>query len=347
MRYLRQIGLPGFGEECQEKLAQATVTAVGCGGLGSPALLYLVAAGVGTVRFLDHDDVELTNLHRQVLHSTEAIGTPKVESAYQRLSALNPEVQLEPLREKLTPDNHVELLRGSTVVLDGSDNLPTRHLVSSACAQLGIPHIWASILGYEAQLSVFDAAAGGPIYEDAFPEPPAPGSVPSCAEAGVLGPVVGQVGCAMAMEAIKLITGLGEPLRGTIAYYDSLSARWEYIPLKPNPQVLERVRSGVLPEFEKDVPTLNRIPEGALIIDVRTPEECARGMIPGAQNIPLDEILAGATLPIHNPTLLYCQTGKRSERALRALLGRHPAKLFHLRGGYESWSLSRDPQAGA
>ena len=245
-RYSRQVTL--MGPEAQENLAASRVAVIGAGGLGSPALLYLAAAGIGHITLIDDDSVELSNLHRQVIHSSAAAanGESKAHSARARMTELNPEVHVEPVVERLTWENALRVLEGADLILDGTDNFDTRHVASHAAARLGIPHVWASILGYQAQLSVF-WAGHGPIYEDLFPTPPAPGAVPSCSQAGVLGPLVGIVGSAMALEAIKLITGMGRPLVGRLAYYDSLTASWEEIPVAANPAVTEQVRTGTPP----------------------------------------------------------------------------------------------------
>ena len=264
-RYARQLSLPGFGPEQQQRLADAHVCCVGAGGLGSPALLYLAAAGVGTITIIDDDTVDVSNLHRQVIHTTSQVGRPKVESARQVLADLNPEVRILTHNGRLNWEESERLFAGVDVVVDGTDTTDIRYVISARCARLGIPHVWASILGYEAQLSVFHAGHG-PIYEDAFPTPPLPGAVPSCAHAGVLGPIVGVVGSAMAMETLKLIAGIGDPLRGTIGYYDGLSGRWEYIPLVADPDVAARVAAEP-PRHSLRVPTTD-MPTGVLI-DVR------------------------------------------------------------------------------
>ncbi|WP_300938908.1 ThiF family adenylyltransferase, partial [Corynebacterium stationis] len=207
-RYRRQLSLAGFGKDAQAKLRDSHVAVIGAGGLGSPALLYLAGAGVGKITIFDSDTVDVSNLHRQVIHTTDKIGVNKAESARQQMVALNPEITVEVVSQRLDENNILGHLRGADVVLDGTDNFATRYNASWACAILGIPHVWASILGFDAQLTVF-YADNGPIYEDLFPIPPAPGSVPSCSQAGVLGPTVGIVGSSMALEAMKLITGVG------------------------------------------------------------------------------------------------------------------------------------------
>lgn len=325
-RYIRQVTLPGFGQEAQDKLAAAHVAVVGAGGLGSPALLYLAAAGVGRISVIDPDDVDLSNLHRQVIHTQPGEG--KADSAARAMNALNPEVTVVAHPTKLTQANALELLADADAVLDGADNLPARYVASWACAKLGIPHVWGSILGFEAQMSVFHAGRG-PIFEDVFPVPPS--DVPSCAVAGVLGPVVGVVGSAMALEAIKVLTGVGQPLTGQLGYFDALTARWEYVPLQATRQPPQRPLLSDAPEASS--------PAGfTRIIDVRTAEERAQGHIPGDEHISLDELLAAEDGPAGeadgawDDVLFYCASGVRSATAARRLGG------TSLRGGYARWA---------
>lgn len=228
--YGRQMILPELGQKGQEKLSAATVAVLGAGGLGSPALLYLAGAGVGRIIVIDDDTVETSNLHRQVVHSYARIGASKADSAAQTLRELNPLVVVETVKERLTDTNAEKLLAGVDVLVDGSDNFPTRYTASRAAAALGIPHVWGAILGFDAQMSVF-WAGHGPVYEDLYPAEPEPGSVPNCATAGVIGALAGVIGTAMAMETIKLLTGIGRPLMGEVGYYTGLTGRWEYIPL--------------------------------------------------------------------------------------------------------------------
>lgn len=235
--YARHLLLPQLGELAQRRLLAARVAVVGAGGLGSPSLLYLAAAGVGTLGIIDDDVVDLSNLQRQVLHGRADVGRSKLDSAADRLRALAPDVRIEPHPERLTPANAVEILRGYDLVLDGTDTFETRYAVADACAELGVPLVWASVLGFDAQISVFwpdqEAAPATPGLRDLFPQPPAPGTVPSCADAGVLGSLTGQVGSVMATEAIKLITGAGEPLLGRLVVIDALRARHDVLPLVP------------------------------------------------------------------------------------------------------------------
>lgn len=336
-RYQRQITLAGFGLDAQQTLADAHVAVLGAGGLGSPALLYLAAAGVGEITVIDDDLVSTSNLHRQVIHTDAAVGSSKTESARREMLARNPDVTVHVVSSRLTADNAVALLRGADVVLDGTDNFAARYACSHACAVLGIPQVWASILGFDGQLSVFGMPAG-PVYEDVFPTPPPAGAVPSCSAAGVLGPVVGIVGTAMALEAVKVVTGVGSPLSGEIGYFDGLSGRWEYIPVAADPAVADRIRQAPTPVAEElavepsdesapMVPSL----EDAVLLDVREPEEYATVHIPGAVNVPLSRLrgaaagiadaarLADEATTSGRPVVVYCAAGTRSAQAVEIL----------------------------
>ncbi|MGF0115873.1 ThiF family adenylyltransferase [Promicromonospora sp. Marseille-Q5078] len=246
-RYARHLPLPGVGPEGQRRLAAARVLVVGAGGLGSPALQYLAAAGVGTLGVVDDDVVDLSNLQRQVVHGTADLGRPKVESARDRLADLAPEVRVETHAVRLTPENVLQILRGYDLVLDGADNFPTRYLVSDAAEVLGVPVVWGAIHQFDGQVSVFWGAPRlatpsddgdrerGATYRDVFPVPPPPGTVPDCATGGVLGALCGTVGSVMATEAVKLITGAGTTLLGRIAVYDALELSWRQLAVRPDP----------------------------------------------------------------------------------------------------------------
>ncbi len=228
--YRRQLILPEWGAKAQNAVKESHVAVIGAGGLGSPALLYLAAAGVGTITVIDDDTVEVSNLHRQIIHTFASTGNSKAESAALAMRSLNPTVRINVLKERLTEDNAVASLSGADAVLDGSDNFDTRYITSAACSTLNIPHVWGAILGFDAQMSVFWSGRG-PVYEDLYPQAPAPGSVPNCATAGVLGALAGVVGTSMALETLKVLTGVGTPLMGEVGYYSGLEGRWEYIPL--------------------------------------------------------------------------------------------------------------------
>jgi adenylyltransferase/sulfurtransferase len=235
-RYSRHLLLPDVGVLGQRRLRAARVLVVGAGGLGSPALLYLAAAGVGRIGIVDDDVVEVSNLQRQVVHGQADLGRPKVESARDRVLEVNPEVDVVAHRLRLDSSNALELMSGYDLVLDGTDNFATRYLVNDACAILGLPYVWGSIFRFDGQVSVF-WAAHGPTYRDLHPDPPPPGSVPSCAEGGVLGVLCGAVGSVMATEAVKLITGAGEPLVGRVLVYDALDMSWRTVTVRRNPAV--------------------------------------------------------------------------------------------------------------
>ena len=344
-RYRRQIMLGEVGQTGQQKLLDARVAVIGAGGLGSPALLYLAGAGVGHVHIIDDDAVDLSNLHRQVIHASAGVGRPKAESAREAMLALNPSISVSVAVDRLTWSNALSLLQGYDMILDGSDNFETRHIASWAAARMGVPHVWASILGFDAQLTVFHAGHG-PIYEDLFPTPPPAGSVPSCSQAGVLGPVVGVVGSAMAMEALKLITGVGRPLIGRLGYYSSMDGTWEYIPVIGDPAVLETVRAKVVPSFGStstevlEVPRVTAVPEGVALVDVREPHEFAAYAIPGAVNVPLSTIRRGAVpdpVAAGAQVLVYCAAGVRSAQAVAILQEAGYTGMTSLDGGIEGW----------
>lgn len=328
-RYVRQESL--IGPAAQDRIRSARITVIGAGGLGSPALLYLAAAGVGNIVLIDDDTVSLSNLHRQIIHSSTEIGEPKTLSAKRRMNELNPECVVETVQSRLTWPNAVELLSGSDVVVDGSDNFHTRHIASYAAARLDIPHVWGSILGHEAQMSVFHAGKG-PVYEDLFPSPPPPGSVPSCAQAGVLGPLVGAVGSSMAMEVLKLVPGIGEPLVGSLGYYDAMTGKWEYVPVVGDPEVTETTRTATPPRGPAEV---SGIEPGAFVLDVRTPEEFREHSLAHSVNVPLADILAGETPQIENGAVVVCASGIRSAQAVEILSQRGVPGVASLKGGLQ------------
>jgi adenylyltransferase/sulfurtransferase len=234
-RYSRHTMIPEIGEQGQLQLLDAKVLLIGAGGLGSPAAMYLAAAGVGTLGIVDFDVVDISNLQRQILHHMDDVGRPKVETAAEAIAALNPDVTVVPHRLLLRSDNAMDVIRGYDVVVNGSDNFPTRYLVNDACAMLGIPLVDGSIYRFEGQVAVFDPARGGPCYRCVYPEPPPPGEVPSCAEGGVLGVLPGIVGSLQASEALKLILGIGEPLTGRLLLFDALEGRFRQVKVRKNP----------------------------------------------------------------------------------------------------------------
>lgn len=358
-RYSRHLLMPTIGEGGQRRLLAARVAVVGAGGLGSPSLLYLAAAGVGRITVIDDDVVDVTNLQRQVIHATGDVGRPKVDSALERVRALNPQVEIVGVTEHLDPDNARELLTGHDLVLDGSDNFDTRYSVGDACADLGIPLVWAAVYRTEAHLTLFWSAApeGLPAtgLRDLFPEPPAPGTVPACGDAGVVGPLVGQVGAMMATEAIKLITGSGRPLLGRVLFIDVLAATQREIPLAPRGGTGQRRRPArrVVPAAaapEQTTPLITAADladrlaagEAPFVLDVREARELADGIVPGAVHIPVATLTSdpgsSAGIPTDRDVVLVCRAGPRAQLAATALRARGHGRLFVLEGGMLAWS---------
>jgi molybdopterin/thiamine biosynthesis adenylyltransferase/rhodanese-related sulfurtransferase len=362
-RYARHLVLPGLGPLAQRRLKAARVLVVGAGGLGSPALLYLAAAGVGTIGIVDDDVVDVSNLQRQVVHADADVGRPKVDSARDRVLAANPHVTVRTHPVRLTAANALEILRDYDVVLDGADNFATRYLVDDACALLGIPDVWGSILGFDAQAAVF-WAAHGPTYRDLFPVPPDPGSVPSCVDGGVLGALCATVGSVMATEAVKLICGIGDPLVGRLLVLDALGSSWRTVAVRPDPRrepvtaladydafcgVRAAVSVDAADEVEpKVLADLLAAHDAAatdlLVVDVREPGEHAAGAIPGSVNVPLPRIEADpSAVPDGAQVVLYCRSGARSARALAALRAAGRPGVLHLAGGMLAWTRDVDP----
>jgi len=368
-RYSRHLLLPDIGMEGQRRLKNARVLVMGAGGLGSPAITYLAAAGVGTIGVVDDDVVDESNLQRQVIHRTADIGRPKVDSAVDAVAALNPLVTIEPHHLRLTRENALDIVSRYDLVLDGADNFPTRYLVSDACELLGKPEVWGSVFRFDAQVSVFWAGQG-PTYRDLFPEPPPPGAVPSCAEGGVLGAMVASVGSVMATEAVKLIVGSGRPLLGRLVVLDALDSTWRELRIAPLPgrePVTEltdveawcAAAGGVLPSATAvSVPEMtaaqladllldrDRGEADFVLVDVRGEAERAVVSIPGHAAVHLDVILAGdgaTQLPRDRRVILYCKSGARSERAATALRDKGFEDVVNLRGGVLAWVDDVDP----
>jgi adenylyltransferase/sulfurtransferase len=365
-RYRRHLNLAEIGPEGQAKLLAARVAVVGAGGLGCPAALYLGAAGVGTLGLIDADVVDLSNLQRQVLYGSADVGRPKVEVARERLTAQNPEVRVETHALRLTASNAEEVLRGYDVVVDGSDNFPTRYLVNDACVRLGTPSVYGAILRFEGQASVFDARRG-PCYRCLFPEPPPPGSVPSCSDAGVLGVLPGLVGMIQATETLKLLTGIGEPLLGRFVQYDALELRFSEFRFARDPECaacgshptltelvdyegfcgVPSVREEPLPELTAAAVRERGAPgRDFLLLDVREPAEFEKSHIDGARLLPLGE-LADRSAELEawreRPVVVHCHKGGRSAKAARWLRSQGFRDVVNLSGGIEAWSLTVDP----
>ncbi len=364
IRYARHLTLPEMGAAGQERLAQGRVLLVGAGGLGSPAALYLAAAGVGTIGIVDGDAVELSNLQRQVLHGTGAVGTPKTDSARNRLADLNPGVRVETHRVRLTSANALDLMGQYDLALDGSDNFPTRYLVNDASVLLGKPYIYGSIFRFDGQVSVF-AAPGGPCYRCLFSEPPPPDLVPNCAEAGVLGVLPGIVGSLQALEAIKWLLGAGESLVGRLLLVDALRVRFRELAVSRDPHCVvcgDRPSLKGLIDYEAYCGIENHPPAGSelsaaelatalqrahpvppVVVDVREPWEWEIAHIDGSRLVPLGELPARlAELGSAAEIVTLCHKGKRSLAAQQILQGAG-FRARSLAGGIDAWAQEVEP----
>lgn len=358
-RYSRHALIPEIGLEGQQRLRNARVLVIGAGGLGSPALLYLAAAGVGTLGIIDDDSVELSNLQRQVIHGVSDIGRAKLDSARESVLELNPGVNviLHPVR--LDSSNALEIFADYDLILDGADNFATRYLVNDAAALLGKPYVWGSILRFDGQVSVFWDKFG-PNYRDLYPEPPAPGTVPSCAEGGVFGMLCASIGAMMVTEAVKLITGIGQTLLGRLLIFDALTSRWREIRIAKDPAaepitelVDYEIFCGLVPAMKNSEELisaddltwrLSRREQGEdnfVLIDVREPVEFQIARIPGSVLIPLAGIRDGSALdqvPHGVPLILHCKAGTRSAQALASLQAAGYGDVVHLDGGIDAWT---------
>jgi adenylyltransferase/sulfurtransferase len=364
IRYSRHLLLPGVGEGGQRRLKAARVLVVGAGGLGSPSAMYLAAAGVGTIGLVDFDTVDVTNLQRQIIHSTAAIGQPKLESAAARLHQINPHVAVRQFPTRLTSENALGILGDFDIVLDGSDNFPTRYLINDACVLLKKPYVYGSIFQFDGQVSLFDASRG-PCYRCLFAEPPPPGLVPSCAEGGVLGVLPGIVGSIQALEAIKWILGTGETLLGRLLILDALTMRTREIRLKKD---LKCPACGVTPsiteliDYEAFCGSAPQAGAASLevsprelreeldrgkpvrLIDVREPYEWSIARIESAELVPLGT-LAGRLEDLNRDQSIvtYCHHGLRSLQALELLRAAGFADVRSLAGGIDGWAREVSP----
>jgi len=366
VRYSRHIGLSEVGEDGQRRLKRASVLIVGAGGLGSPAALYLAAAGVGRIGIVDFDTVDLSNLQRQLLHDTDHVGARKTNSASARLGAINPLVRVETIDEELSAANALDVIAAYDMVIDGTDNFKTRYLTNDACVLLGKPNIYGSVLRFEGQASVF-ATPEGPCYRCLFPEPPPPGLVPSCAEAGVLGVLPGLVGTIQATEAIKIILGIGDTLAGRLLLVDALAMSFRTIRLRRDPDCPACGTREIQSLIDYDEPCApratalgqraasvqeitprdlaERVRRGDLIdlIDVREPYEWRIARIDGARLIPLGQLpSAMSTLDSTRDIVVYCRSGKRSADATIQLRAAG-FRAVNLAGGILRWSDEIDP----
>ncbi len=338
-RFSRQVALPGFGTAAQARLGDARVLVIGAGGLGSPIILALAAAGVGTIGIVDDDTVDLSNLHRQLIHGTADIGRGKVASAADSVAAANPGVSVEQHPARLDSSTALDLLGRYDLVVDGSDNFPTRYLAADAATLLGIPLVWGAVSQYAGQVGV--AAPGAPGYRDLFPAPPPPGSVLSCEEGGVLPTVCGVIGAIMAGEAIKLITGVGTPLIGRVTTFDALTGGFRELSFERDPQAAPV--TGLI-DYElfcglgdSISPTELADALGAVtLVDIREPWEAELAAIPGSRLVAVDEIEPADDL------VVFCHHGVRSARAVQALSARG-IRARQLAGGIDAWSRLVDP----
>jgi molybdopterin/thiamine biosynthesis adenylyltransferase/rhodanese-related sulfurtransferase/molybdopterin converting factor small subunit len=374
-RYSRHLIMPEVGMEGQRRLKAARVLMIGTGGLGAPTGMYLAAAGVGTLGVVDFDVVDASNLQRQIVHGTKDVGRPKIESARDRLNDINPNVKIEAYETRLTSENALELFREYDMVVDGTDNFPTRYLVNDACVLTGKPNVYGSIFRFEGQASVFWAARGA-CYRCLYPEPPPPGLVPSCAEGGVLGVLPGIVGAIQANETIKLILGGGEPLINRLLLFDAWKMRFRELKLRKDPECPvcgERPTIRELIDYEefcglRPAPTQTsteeteetrqmeeitatelkqRLDRGddIQIVDVREPNEYDIARIPGAKLIPLGQVVGrSGEIEEGRETVVHCKGGVRSARAIEALTrSGFKGKLVNLKGGITAWSNEVDP----
>jgi sulfur-carrier protein adenylyltransferase/sulfurtransferase len=360
--------MPEVGMEGQQKLKAAKVLCIGTGGLGSPLALYLTAAGVGTLGLVDFDVVDYTNLQRQIIHSTPDVGRPKLESAEEKLRALNPYVDIRKFETRLTSANALEIFRDFDVIADGTDNFPTRYLVNDACVLTGKPNVYGSIFRFEGQASVF-ATKEGPCYRCLYPEPPPPGLVPSCAEGGVLGILPGLVGVIQATEAIKLILGVGEPLIGRLLLVDALAMNFRTLKLRKNPEcpacgkhptikkLIDYEQFCGIPAAGQQEPTVNAndmtpeelkrrldAGEGLFVLDVREPHEYQIANL-GGYLIPLGDLPKRVNeLDSSREIVAHCKMGGRSAKAVDFLRQAGFKKVRNLAGGINAWSEKVDPK---
>ncbi|MEO6828198.1 MAG: molybdopterin-synthase adenylyltransferase MoeB, partial [Acidobacteriaceae bacterium] len=363
-RYSRHLILPEVGEAGQLKLKAARVLCIGAGGLGAPLTMYLAAAGVGTIGIVDFDVVEMSNLHRQVIHGTSDIGRSKLDSAEDSLNAINPNVKILKYETKLTSENALEIFKDFDIVADGTDNFPTRYLVNDACVLSGIPNVYASIYRFEGQASVFGAEEG-PCYRCLYPEPPPPGLVPSCAEGGVLGILPGLLGIIQATEVLKLILGQGDPLVGRLLLVDTLGMHFRELKLKKNPdctlcgahptvtKLIDYAEfCGIPPKSTTPATEVNGVPqmpptelkrrmdagENIFVLDVREPYEFSIAQI-GGHLIPLGDLPQRASeLDPEREMVVHCKSGGRSQRAAEFLSQHGFKKIHNLAGGINAWS---------
>jgi sulfur-carrier protein adenylyltransferase/sulfurtransferase len=367
LRYSRHLLIPEVGLAGQRKLKGSSALIIGTGGLGSPVALYLAAAGIGRIGLVDYDVVDSSNLQRQVIHGTATIGKLKVESARDRMLDLNPDIEVEIYNEPYTSENALRIAKDYDILLDGTDNFPTRYLTNDVAVFLGKPNVYASIYRFDGQVSVFYAKEG-PCYRCLFPEPPPPGLVPSCAEGGVLGVLPGTIGTIQATEALKVLLGIGEPLIGKLLLYNALDMSFDFVKLKKNPncrvcgsdadikELIDYEEFCGAPSHDHDegsagagwditAPELaSRLKQNHLkLLDVREPHELAISAIPNAVNIPLGTLAARLSeLDSAEDMVVFCKAGTRSTRALELLVSAGFKKVKNLKGGINAWAKEVD-----
>jgi len=362
-RYSRHLIMPEVTADGQRRLKAARVLCIGAGGLGSPAALYLTAAGVGTIGIVDFDDVDLSNLQRQILHGTKDVGRGKLESAQDRLRDINPQVAIELHQCRFASENASEIVSKYDIVVDGSDNFATRYLSNDVCVFEQKPNVYGSVFRFEGQTTVFAPHLGGPCYRCLFPEPPPPESVPNCAQAGVLGVLPGIIGMLQAIETIKLVVGIGEPLIGRLLHFDALKVKFRELNLRRDSEcpVCGENRTIFAPiDYDQfcGAPADDTVPaisvhelkrktetrEAFELIDVREPFEYEIARIDGAKLIPLGEIADRTDeLQREQPIVVHCHSGKRSAQAVRLLQQRGFSNVYNLKGGIDAWSEQIDP----
>ena len=357
LRYSRHIIMPEVGAEGQKRLNEARVLCIGAGGLGSPAALYLAAAGIGKLGLVDFDDVDLSNLQRQILHGTKDVGRKKLDSARDRLRDVNPTIDIQLHEARFTSANALEIISGYDVVVDGSDNFPTRYLSNDVCVFAKKPNVYGSVFRFDGQTTVFAPHLGGPCYRCLFPEPPPPGSVPNCAQAGVLGVLPGIVGTIQANEAIKLILGVGETLVGRLLYFDALKMKFREFNLRrdqqcpvcgDSPTITEPIdyeqfcgattSTSIQTVSVRELKQKLDARENFQLVDVREPIEYEMANIDSAKLIPLGELSDRINeLDRERLTIVHCHSGQRSAQAVRIMQEAGFAKVFNLEGGIAKW----------
>ncbi len=370
LRYSRHLLIPEVGLDGQRKLKAASILVVGTGGLGSPVALYLAAAGIGRIGLVDFDRVDTSNLQRQVIHGTSGLGMLKVDSARLRMLDINPDIQVDTYNEPFTSANARQIAQDYDLIIDGSDNFPTRYLTNDLCVLTGKPNVYGSIYRFDGQVSVFDAQRG-PCYRCLFPEPPPPGLAPSCAEGGVLGILPGTIGTLQATEALKLIIGIGEPLIGRLLLYNALDLSFEFVKLRKNPackvcgdnpevtDLIDYQEFCGLPDSGHETGAAGadwdisatelaqqiQAKKPLVLLDVREPHETQISNLPGTTLIPLGQLASRMSeLDSAKEMVIFCKSGTRSVRALEILVSAGFRRVKNLKGGINAWAKKIDPQ---